>query len=410
MTGKLGEVTNLPQLDTKLKPIVNQALSPIAPSQIRFFAQQFDQIPGIIKLTLGEPDFNVPEHVKEAAVRSIRANKSHYSDQRGIVELREAISHYLKKRFQVDYDAATEIVVTVGATEAIFSTLASIINPGDKIIVATPTFALYWPVIEIFGGIPIQVDTSADNFRLTGRHLQAVLDREGAANVKAVILNFPGNPTGVTYSRAQLQDVADVVKQHAMYVLTDEIYAELTYGQKHTSMAELLPQQTILINGLSKSHAMTGYRIGYFAGPKAFVTNASKIHGFAITSPSNPAQYAALEALTNGLDDAEEMRHVYQQRRDYIVPKLNELGYETQLPAGAFYAFAKIPASFGLTSVEFATKLAEEAKVGVTPGSAFGAGGEGYVRISYASAMTDIQEAMKRLASFTAKMTENVLN
>jgi len=336
MTGKLGEVTNLPQLDTKLKPIVNQALSPIAPSQIRFFAQQFDQIPGIIKLTLGEPDFNVPEHVKEAAVRSIRANKSHYSDQRGIVELREAISHYLKKRFQVDYDAATEIVVTVGATEAIFSTLASIINPGDKIIVATPTFALYWPVIEIFGGIPIQVDTSADNFRLTGRHLQEVLDREGAANVKAVVLNFPGNPTGVTYSRAQLQEVADVVKQHAMYVLTDEIYAELTYGQKHTSMAELLPQQTILINGLSKSHAMTGYRIGYFAGPKAFVTNASKIHGFAITSPSNPAQYAALEALTNGLDDAEEMRHIYQQRRDYIVPKLNELGYETQLPAGAF--------------------------------------------------------------------------
>jgi len=294
--------------------------------------------------------------------------------------------------------------VTVGATEAIFSTLASIINPGDKIIVATPTFALYWPVIEIFGGIPIQVDTSADNFRLTGRHLQEVLDREGAANVKAVVLNFPGNPTGVTYSRAQLQDVADVVKQHAMYVLTDEIYAELTYGQKHTSMAELLPQQTILINGLSKSHAMTGYRIGYFAGPKAFVTNASKIHGFAITSPSNPAQYAALEALTNGLDDAEEMRHVYQQRRDYIVPKLNALGYETTLPAGAFYAFAKIPASFGLSSVAFATKLAEKAKVGVTPGSAFGAGGEGYVRLSYASSMVDLQEAMARLTVFTEKM------
>jgi len=394
----------LPLLDSKLKSIVNQTLAPMGVSQIRFFAQKFAQIPGIIKLTLGEPDFNVPEHVKAAAIQSIRENKSHYSDQRGIMELRTAISDYLQQRFHISYDAASEIVVTVGATEAIFAALGSLINPGDKILVATPTFALYWPVIEIFGGIPVQVDTTADGFRLTGKHLQAVLDREGAANVKALVLNFPGNPTGFEYSRDQLQELADVIKQNAMYVLTDEIYAELTYGQPHTSMAELLPEQTILINGLSKSHAMTGYRIGYFVGPRDFVVNASKLHGFAVTSPSNPAQYAALEALTNGIDDAKNMRQVYQQRRDYIVPKLNALGYETALPAGAFYAFAKIPASFGLSSVAFATKLAEEAKVGVTPGSAFGAGGEGYVRLSYASSMADLQEAMARLTVFTEKM------
>ncbi|WP_204120064.1 aminotransferase class I/II-fold pyridoxal phosphate-dependent enzyme [Levilactobacillus wangkuiensis] len=394
----------MPLLDSKLKSIVNQTLAPMGVSQIRFFAQKFAQIPGIIKLTLGEPDFNVPEHVKAAAIQSIRENKSHYSDQRGIMELRTAISDYLQQRFHVSYDAASEIVVTVGATEAIFAALGSLINPGDKILVATPTFALYWPVIEIFGGIPVQVDTTADGFRLTGKHLQEVLDREGAGNVKAPVLNFPGNPTGFEYSRDQLQELADVIKQNAMYVLTDEIYAELTYGQPHTSMAELLPEQTILINGLSKSHAMTGYRIGYFVGPKDFVVNASKLHGFAVTSPSNPAQYAALEALTNGVDDAQDMRQVYQQRRDYIVPKLNALGYETALPAGAFYAFAKIPASFGLSSVEFATRLAEEAKVGVTPGSAFGAGGEGYVRLSYASSMADLQEAMARLTVFTEKM------
>ncbi|WP_143462119.1 aminotransferase class I/II-fold pyridoxal phosphate-dependent enzyme [Levilactobacillus enshiensis] len=400
----------MPELDARLKTIVNQKIQAMGASQIRAFAQKFDQIPGIIKLTLGEPDFNVPEHVKAAAIRSIQDNRSHYTDQRGILELRQAISHYLQQRFQLTYDANTEIVATVGASEAIFSVLGSLINPGDKVLVATPTFALYWPVISIFGGIPIQVDTTADGFRLTGNHLQKVLDREGAATVKAVILNFPGNPTGVTYDRAQLQDVAAVVKRQGIYVITDEIYAELTYDQPHVSMAKLLPEQTILINGLSKSHAMTGYRIGYFAGPAELIKTVSKLHGFVVTCPSNPAQYAALAALTHGLDDSLRMRQTYQHRRDYVVPELNRLGYATTMPSGAFYAFAKIPPEFGLDSVTFATKLAEEALVGVTPGSCFGAGGEGYVRLSYASSMTDLKEAMRRLAVFTANLREHVLN
>lgn len=402
-------VRNLPQLDEKLKNTFNQTIASMGASQIRLFAQKFARIPGIIKLTLGEPDFNVPEHVKTAAMQSIRDNQSHYSDQRGILPLRTAIQAYLQQRFNVHYDATSEIVVTVGATEAIFTTLASIVNPGDKVIVPTPTFALYGPVIEIFGGIPIQVDTTQDGFRLTERRLQAVLDQEGAASVKALVLNFPGNPTGFEYTRDQLQELATVVQHNAMYILTDEIYAELTYGQKHVSMAEILPEQTIMINGLSKSHAMTGYRIGYFAGPREFVTNASKLHGFAVTSPSNPAQYAALEALTRGQDDAQTMCQIYQQRRDYVVSQLNGLGYETRLPAGAFYAFAKIPPQFGLSSVAFATRLAEEARVGVTPGSAFGAGGEGFFRLSYAAGMADLREAMGRLATFTANI-QHVLN
>ncbi|MQS88813.1 aminotransferase class I/II-fold pyridoxal phosphate-dependent enzyme [Companilactobacillus mishanensis] len=394
----------MPKLDPTVKNVVNKTIAPMGISQIRYFAVKFAKIPGIIKLTLGEPDFNVPEHVKKAAIKSIEENKSHYSEQRGIIGLRKAISGYLNKRFNVNYDPETEIVVTIGGTEAIFVSLAAIINPGDKVIVPTPTFALYLPIIKVLGGIPIQVDTTPDGFQLTGKKLQEVIDREGEDNVKAMILNFPGNPTGFEYSKEQLSEIVDVIKDKPMYVITDEIYAELTYGVKHTSMTQLLPEKTILVNGLSKSHAMTGYRIGYVAGPADFVENAGKMHAYTVTCPSNPAQYAAQEALTNGIDDAVEMRDIYKERRDYIVEQLNDIGYETIMPKGAFYTFSKIPDEFGLDSVEFATKLAEEGKVGVTPGIAFGEGGEGHFRMSYASSMEDIKEAMKRLREFTATL------
>ncbi|MFD1471925.1 aminotransferase class I/II-fold pyridoxal phosphate-dependent enzyme [Companilactobacillus mishanensis] len=394
----------MPKLDPTVKNVVNKTIAPMGISQIRYFAVKFAKIPGIIKLTLGEPDFNVPEHVKKAAIKSIEENKSHYSEQRGIIGLRKAISGYLNKRFDVNYDPETEIVVTIGGTEAIFVSLAAIINPGDKVIVPTPTFALYLPIIKVLGGIPIQVDTTPDGFQLTGKKLQEVIDREGEDNVKAMILNFPGNPTGFEYSKEQLGEIVDVIKDKPMYVITDEIYAELTYGVKHTSMTQLLPEKTILVNGLSKSHAMTGYRIGYVAGPADFVENAGKMHAYTVTCPSNPAQYAAQEALTNGIDDAVEMRDIYKERRDYIVEQLNDIGYETIMPKGAFYTFSKIPDEFGLDSVEFATKLAEEGKVGVTPGIAFGEGGEGHFRMSYASSMEDIKEAMKRLREFTATL------
>jgi len=218
------------------------------------------------------------------------------------------------------------------------------------------------------------------------------------------MLNFPGNPTGFVYSQAQLQEIVDVVKDKNMFVISDEIYAELTYGHKHVSLAKLMPGKTILINGLSKSHAMTGYRIGYIAGPKDFVEQANKMHAFTVTAPSNPAQFAAEEALTNGIDDPIAMKKIYQERRDYLVDQLNDMGYTTALPEGAFYTFSEIPEKYHLTSVEFANKLAEEGLVGVTPGVAFGEGGEGHFRISYASSMEDIQEAMKRLRKFTESL------
>lgn len=394
----------MPELDSTVKNVVNETVEPMGISQIRIFAEKFAKIPGLIKLTLGEPDFNVPEHVKTAAIESIKDNDSHYSAQKGIIELREAISKYLSKRFDIDYDPETEIIVTIGATEAIFDSLAAIINPGDKVLIPTPTFALYIPIVKILGGIPVQINTTDDDFRLTGKKLREVIDREGADKVKALILNFPGNPTGFVYSRDDLQEIIDVVKDKEMYVISDEIYAELTYGQEHISLAKLMPGKTILINGLSKSHAMTGYRIGYIAAPKDFITNAAKMHAFVVTAPSNPAQYAAKEALINGIDDPIPMREIYQKRRDYIVEHLNELGYETILPEGAFYTFSKIPTEFNLSAIEFANKLAEEGKVGVTPGTAFGEGGEGHFRMSYASSMDDIKEAMKRLKIFTENL------
>ncbi|WP_201307845.1 aminotransferase class I/II-fold pyridoxal phosphate-dependent enzyme [Companilactobacillus farciminis] len=394
----------MPELDSSVKNVVNETIAPMGRSMIREFAEKFAKIPGLVKLTLGEPNFNVPEHVKAAAIESIKENESHYSDQKGFLSLREAISGYLDKQFDLQYDSETEVVVTIGATEAIFDTFAAIINPGDKVIIPTPTFALYIPIVKILGGIPVQVDTTADGFQLTGKHLAKVIEEEGEDKVKALMLNFPGNPTGFVYSKDQLQELVDVVKDKNMYVVSDEIYAELTYSHKHFSMAKLLPGKTILINGLSKSHAMTGYRIGYIAGPKDFVEQANKMHAFTVTAPSNPAQFAAEEALKNGIDDPIAMKKIYQERRDYLVDQLNDMGYETILPEGAFYTFSKIPEKFGLSSIEFADKLATEGLVGVTPGVAFGKGGEGHFRISYAASMEDIQEAMKRLRKFTESL------
>ncbi|AKP03518.1 aminotransferase class I/II-fold pyridoxal phosphate-dependent enzyme [Companilactobacillus pabuli] len=394
----------MPELDSSVKNVVNETIAPMGRSMIREFAEKFAKIPGLVKLTLGEPNFNVPEHVKTAAIESIKENKSHYSDQKGFLSLREAISGYLDKQFDLQYDSESEVVVTIGATEAIFDTFAAIINPGDKVIIPTPTFALYIPIVKILGGIPVQVDTTADGFQLTGKHLAKVIEEEGEDKVKALMLNFPGNPTGFVYSKDQLQELVDVVKDKNMYVVSDEIYAELTYSHKHFSMAKLLPGKTILINGLSKSHAMTGYRIGYIAGPKDFVEQANKMHAFTVTAPSNPAQFAAEEALKNGIDDPIAMKKIYQERRDYLVDQLNDMGYETILPEGAFYTFSRIPEKFGLSSIEFADKLATEGLVGVTPGVAFGKGGEGHFRISYAASMEDIQEAMKRLRKFTESL------
>lgn len=389
----------MPRLASDLTGFVNQRLNEVGPSGIRAFDQKISKIPGIVKLTIGEPDLNTPEHVKQAAIRSIAENDSHYSAQKGTPALRQAINHYLKRSQNLDYDWETEIVATVGATEALTATTFAMLNPGDKVIVPTPTFALYFPIITLIGASVVMVDTSQDDFILTPERLEEVLEREGDA-VKAVLLNYPSNPTGVEYDHETVKGLAQVIREHHLYAISDEIYNELTYDVAHYSIACEIPERTILINGLSKSHAMTGYRMGYIAAPAGFIANATKMHAFMVTAPSNPAQAAAAEALENGAADPIAAKAIYQRRRDFIRDALADMGIETVAPNGAFYIFAKIPESYGQDDVAFAENLAEQARVGGTPGSAFGAGGEGYIRFSYAASDEKLSLAMSRMKQF----------
>lgn len=389
----------MPELSADLYGTVSHKLDALQPSGIREFNKEVSKIPGIIKLTLGEPDMATPEHVKQAAIRSIEEDDSHYAPQMGKPELLEAISDYIQNTRDVHYDPQTEIIATVGATEALDATLFAILNTGDKVVVPTPIFSLYFPLIEMTGATVVQVDTSADNFVLTPEKLEEVLEEEGKG-VKAVILNYPSNPTGREYPQEVLAGLAEVIKKHHLYAIADEIYSELVYGVEHYSIATMIPERTIFISGLSKSHAMTGYRLGYVAAPAKIMTNISKMHAFLVTTVTNNVQVAAAEALTNGLNDPLEFRKIYQHRRDLFVAGLKKLGFEMLTPEGAFYLFAKIPAQFGTDDVAFAKQLAKEAKVGVTPGSAFGKGGDGYVRLSYASSDENLTEAIKRISEF----------
>lgn len=389
----------MPELSADLYGTVSHKLDALQPSGIREFNKEVSKIPGIIKLTLGEPDMATPEHVKQAAIRSIEEDDSHYAPQMGKPELLEAISDYIQNTRDVHYDPQTEIIATVGATEALDATLFAILNTGDKVVVPTPIFSLYFPLIEMTGATVVQVDTSADNFVLTPEKLEEVLEEEGKG-VKAVILNYPSNPTGREYPQEVLAGLAEVIKKHHLYAIADEIYSELVYGVEHYSIATMIPERTIFISGLSKSHAMTGYRLGYVAAPAKIMANISKMHAFLVTTVTNNVQVAAAEALTNGLDDPLEFRKIYQHRRDLLVTGLKELGFEMLTPEGAFYLFAKIPTQFGTDDVAFAKQLAKEAKVGVTPGSAFGKGGDSYVRLSYASSDENLTEAIKRIGEF----------
>ncbi|MGI1802668.1 aminotransferase class I/II-fold pyridoxal phosphate-dependent enzyme [Limosilactobacillus reuteri] len=389
----------MPELSADLYGTVSHKLDALQPSGIREFNKEVSKIPGIIKLTLGEPDMATPEHVKQAAIRSIEEDDSHYAPQMGKPELLEAISDYIQNTRDVHYNPQTEIIATVGATEALDATLFAILNTGDKVVVPTPIFSLYFPLIEMTGATVVQVDTSADNFVLTPEKLEEVLEEEGKG-VKAVILNYPSNPTGREYPQEVLAGLAEVIKKHHLYAIADEIYSELVYGVEHYSIATMIPERTIFISGLSKSHAMTGYRLGYVAAPAKIMANISKMHAFLVTTVTNNVQVAAAEALTNGLNDPLEFRKIYQHRRDLLVAGLKKLGFEMLTPEGAFYLFAKIPAQFGTDDVAFAKQLAKEAKVGVTPGSAFGKGGDGYVRLSYASSDENLIEAIKRIGEF----------
>lgn len=388
----------MPELQAELTKLVNHRVTVLPPAQIRAFDDEISNVPGLVKLTLGEPDFAVPEHVKEAAIKSIKEDDSHYSASRGDLPLRQAISDYLARTRHVHYEPSSEIIVTVGATEAITATTFALLNPGDQVIVPTPIFSLYFPSVSLTGAEPVKVNTAEDGFLLTADRLEQVLKTR--PNAKAIILNYPNNPTGRCYSREQLAALAKVIKAHHLLAIVDEIYSELIYDQPFVSLASLLPNQTVLISGLSKSHAMTGYRLGYVAAPAKLITEISKMHSFMVTAPNDTAQAAALEALTNGQADPTVFRQHYQKRRDSLFAGLKAAGFRMAVPDGAFYIFAKIPEEDGQDDFAFARELAHKAKVGVIPGSAFGPGGEGYIRLSYATADQNIQLAIERIQEF----------
>ncbi len=395
----------MPEVKPSLLNNLNQHLKLVGPSAIRAFDIEVSEIPDIIKLTLGEPDFNVPDHIKQAAIRSIEANDSHYAASNGTIHLREAAAGFLADRYDIDYDPTNELIVTIGATEAIYDTLTTILNPGDKIILPTPIFPLYIAVGLVDGAEPVFIDTSSNDFVLSPEMLKAAIAKHGD-DIKAVVLNFPSNPTGVTYNDEQIKAIADVLRGTDIIVISDEIYSELSYENSHVSMAKYLPEQTILLNGVSKSHAMTGYRIGILAGPAQLVQKIAMIHQFATTTASNPAMAAATEALGTeaGRQDTLVMKAEYLQRRDYVYDTMTQLGFKVAKPDGAFYIFAKIPAGYIQDDFAFARDLAQNNGLALIPGSSFGPGGEGYVRLSYAASIETLQKAMHRLIAY---MEEN---
>ena len=378
----------------------NKQLDKIQVSLIRQFDQAISEIPGVLRLTLGEPDFTTPNHIKEAAKKAIDQNQSYYTGMSGLIALRQAASDFVREKYQLDYNPENEILVTIGATEALSATLTAILEKGDKVLLPAPAYPGYEPIVNLVGAEIVEIDTTENGFVLTPEMLEAAILEQGD-KLKAVILNYPANPTGITYSREQLEALAAVLHKYEIFVVCDEVYSELTYtSQAHVSLGTMLRDQAIIINGLSKSHAMTGWRLGLIFAPAVFTAQLIKSHQYLVTAANTMAQHAAVEALTAGKDDAEPMKKEYIQRRDYIIEKMTGLGFEIIKPDGAFYIFAKIPAGYNQDSFTFLKDFAQKKAVAFIPGAAFGRYGEGYVRLSYAASMETIKEAMKRLEEY----------
>lgn len=378
----------------------NKQLDKIQVSLIRQFDQVISEIPGVLRLTLGEPDFTTPDHVKEAAKRAIDQNQSYYTGMSGLLTLRQAASDFVKEKYQLDYAPENEILVTIGATEALSATLTAILEEGDKVLLPAPAYPGYEPIVNLVGAEIVEIDTTENGFVLTPEMLEKAILEQGD-KLKVVILNYPANPTGITYSREQLEALAAVLRKYEIFVVCDEVYSELTYtGEAHVSLGTMLRDQAIIINGLSKSHAMTGWRLGLIFAPAAFTAQLIKSHQYLVTAANTMAQHAAVEALTAGKNDAEPMKKEYIQRRDYIIEKMTALGFEIIKPDGAFYIFAKIPAGYNQDSFAFLKDFAQKKAVAFIPGAAFGRYGECYVRLSYAASMETIKEAMKRLEEY----------
>jgi len=370
-------------------------------SGIRLFFNRVAQVPDAISLTIGLPDFPTPEHVKEAAKAAITANHTTYTHNAGLLALRQAAVDFVSSRYGQQYDAETEVIVTNGASEAIDTSLRTILTEGSEVILPGPVYPGYEPIIRLCGAVPVHVDTRQTGFKLTAEAIAAALTDK----TRCVILPYPSNPTGVTLAQADVAAIADVLRDREVFVLSDEIYSELVYNGQHVSIANEpgLREQTIVINGLSKSHAMTGWRIGFTFAPAAITRHMLKIHQYNATCAASVSQQAALAALTNGVDDALPMRAAYQERRDYVYQRLQAMGLATERPEGAFYLFPSI-SGMGRTSHEFAVQLLESTRVAVVPGDAFSSYGEGYVRISYAYGMDVLREAMDRMEQFMKEL------
>ena len=378
----------------------NKQLDKIQVSLIRQFDQAISEIPGVLRLTLGEPDFTTPDHVKEVAKRAIDQDQSYYTGMSGLLTLRQAASDFVKEKYQLDYNPENEILVTIGATEALSATLTAILEEGDKVLLPAPAYPGYEPIVNLVGAEIVEIDTTENGFVLTPEMLEKAILEQGD-KLKAVILNYPANPTGITYSREQLEALAAVLRKYEIFVVCDEVYSELTYtGENHVSLGTMLRDQAIIINGLSKSHAMTGWRLGFIFAPANFTAQLIKSHQYLVTAANTMAQHAAVEALTAGKNDAEPMKKEYIQRRDYIIDKMTDLGFEIIKPDGAFYIFAKIPAGYNQDSFAFLKDFAQKKAAAFIPGAAFGQYGESYVRLSYAASMGTIREAMKRLEEY----------
>lgn len=378
--------------------IISQKIQNIKPSGIRKFFDILEEMTDAISLGIGEPDFVTPWHIRDAGIYSLERGHTKYTSNAGMLELRREIANYLRRRFDLEYDYTNQILVTVGGSEAIDLAIRVLVNPGDEVIIPVPSFVCYGPLTEMAGGVPVYVELTAENgFRLTPEQLKAAI----TPCTKALVLPFPSNPTGGIMERRDLEAIAQVLKDNDIMVISDEIYAELTYGQRHVSPANLtqLYDRTVVVNGFSKSHAMTGWRMGYVCAPQPVIAAMTKLHQFGIMSAPTTSQYAAIEAMRSGDEDIAHMREEYDSRRRYLVENLNRIGLDCFEPKGAFYVFPCIRSS-GLSSDEFCERFLREEKVAVIPGTAFGPGGEGYVRACYASSMRDLTESISRLDNF----------
>lgn len=371
----------------------------IEPSGIRKFFDVVNEMEDAISLGVGEPDFDTPWHIRDEGIYSLEKGRTFYTSNAGLKELKVEIAKYMNRRFDLTYDYEHEIMVTVGGSEAIDIAMRAMLDPGDEVLIPQPSYVSYVPCAVLANGIPSIIELKAENeFRLTAEELEAAI----TPKTKLLVLPFPNNPTGSIMRRSDLEAIAKVILEHDLFVLSDEIYSELTYGEEeHVSIASLpgMWERTITINGFSKSYAMTGWRLGYACGPRVIIEQMLKIHQFAIMCAPTTSQYAAVEALRNGDEDVAQMKEEYDGRRRYLLHRFKEMGLECFEPYGAFYMFPSIR-KFGMTSEKFATKLLEAEKVAVVPGTAFGASGEGFVRISYAYSLDDLKKALERIEKF----------